>query len=130
MIKQYKISVPKSTLNDIYKKVREFPWNDAQNMSGWEYGTNLNYLKNISKYWISKYNWKKFENKINSFKNYKTKVEDINLHFIFEKSKNPNSKPLLLLHGMARKHIRIFKYHSKTCSPRKIWEEKLKMDLM
>ena len=42
MIKQYKISVPKSTLNDIYKRVREFPWNDAQNMSGWEYGTNLN----------------------------------------------------------------------------------------
>ena len=52
MIKQYKISVPKSTLNDIYKKVREFPWNDAQNMSGWEYGTSLNYLKSISKYWI------------------------------------------------------------------------------
>ena len=92
MIKQYKISVPKSTLNDIYKRVREFPWNDAQNMSGWEYGTNLNYLKSISKYWISKYNWKKFENKINSFKNYKTKVEDINLQFIFEKSKNPNSR--------------------------------------
>ena len=59
----------------------------------------LNYLKSISKYWITKYNWKKFENKINSFKNYKTKVEDINLHFIFEKSKNPNSRPLLLLHG-------------------------------
>ena len=99
MIKKYKISVPKSTLNEIYKKVRNFPWSAAQNMNGWEYGTNLKYLKNISKYWIKKYNWKKFENKINSFKNYKTKVEDINLHFIFEKSKNPNSKPLLLLHG-------------------------------
>ena len=99
MIKKYEISVPKSTLNEIYKKVRNFPWSAAQNMNGWEYGTNLNYLKNISKYWITKYNWKKFENKINSFKNYKTKVEDINLHFIFEKSKNPNSKQLLLLHG-------------------------------
>ena len=99
MIKQYKISVPKSTLNEIYKKVRNFPWTAAQNMNGWEYGTNLNYLKSISKYWITNYSWKKFENKINSFKNYKTKVEDINLHFIFEKSKNPNSRPLLLLHG-------------------------------
>ena len=93
MIKQYKISVPKSTLNEIYKKVRNFPWSATQNMNGWEYGTNLNYLKSISKYWITKYDWKKFENKINSLKNYKTKVEDINLHFIFEKSKNPNSRP-------------------------------------
>ena len=99
MIKKYKISVPKSTLNEIYKKVRNFPWSAAQNMNGWEYGTNLNYLRNISKYWITKYDWKKFENKINSLKNYRTKVEDINLHFIFEKSKNPNSRPLLLLHG-------------------------------
>ena len=55
MIKQYKISVPKSTLNEIYKKVRNFPWTAAQNMNGWEYGTNLNYLKSISKYWITKY---------------------------------------------------------------------------
>ena len=61
MIKKYKISVPKSTLNEIYKKVRNFPWSAAQNMNGWEYGTNLNYLKNISKYWITKYNWKNFE---------------------------------------------------------------------
>ena len=91
MIKQYKISVPKSTLNDIYKKVRKFPWSDAQNMNGWEYGTNLNFLKSISKYWVTKYNWKKFENKINSFKNYKTKVDEINLHFIFEKSKRENN---------------------------------------
>ena len=48
MIKKYKISVPKSTLNNIYKKVRNFPWSATQNMNGWEYGTNLNYLKSIS----------------------------------------------------------------------------------
>ena len=65
MIKPYKISVPKSTLNNIYKKVRAYPWNMMQNVNGWEYGTNYNYLKKISQYWVSKYNWKKFENKIN-----------------------------------------------------------------
>ena len=99
MIKPYKISVPKSTLNNIYKKVRAYPWKMMQNVDGWEYGTNYNFLKKISKYWVSKYNWKKFENKINSFKNYKTNVDGINLHFIVEKSKNPKSRPLLLLHG-------------------------------
>ena len=79
------LRVPNNTLNKIYIKVKKYPWDNIQNMDGWEYGTNLNFLKSISKYWITKYNWKKFENKINSFKNYKSKVEDINLHFIFEK---------------------------------------------
>ena len=89
MIKPYKISVPKSTLNTIYKKVKAYPWKMMQNLNGWEYGTNYNFLKKISQYWVSKYNWRKFENKINSFQNYKTNVDGINIHFIKEKSKNP-----------------------------------------
>ena len=67
MIKPYKISVPKSTLNNIYKKVRTYPWKMMQNVDGWEYGTNYNFLKKISKYWVSKYNWKKFEKLFNFF---------------------------------------------------------------
>ena len=66
MIKPYNISVPKSTLDNIYKKVKTYPWKMMQNVNGWEYGTNNNFLKKISQYWVSKYNWKKFENKINS----------------------------------------------------------------
>ena len=34
MIKPYKISVPKSTLNNIYKKVRSYPWKMMQNVNG------------------------------------------------------------------------------------------------
>ena len=45
MIKPYKISVPKSALNNIYKKVRSYPWKMMQNVNGWEYGTNYNFLK-------------------------------------------------------------------------------------
>ena len=50
MIKQYKISVPKSTLNNIYKKVKNYPWKDIQKLNGWTHGTNYKYLKSISKY--------------------------------------------------------------------------------
>ena len=107
MIKPYKISVPKSTLNNIYKKVRAYPWKMMQNVDGWEYGTNYNFLKKISKYWVSKYNWKKFENKINSFKNYKTNVDGINLHFIIEKSRNRvRNNPTLKLIDESAKWIK------------------------
>ena len=119
MIKQYKISVPKSTLNNIYKKVRNYPWKMIRNVNGWEYGTNYNFLKKISQYWVSKYDWKKFENKINSFKNYKTNVDGINLHFIKEKSKNPKSRPLLLLHGWPGSVIEFLDIIPKLAHPEK-----------
>ena len=119
MIKPYKISVPKSTLNNIYKKVREYPWKIMQNLNGWEYGTNYNFLKNLSQYWVSKYSWKKFENIINSFENYKTNVDGINLHFIIEKSKNPKSRPLLLLHGWPGSVIEFFYIIPRLAHPEK-----------
>ncbi len=98
MIKQYKISVPKSTLNNIYKKVKNYPWKDIQKLNGWTHGTNYKYLKSISKYWISKYNWKKQEKKLNSFSNFTTSIDGLKIHFIKEKGSGKNPTPLLLLH--------------------------------
>ena len=69
MIKKFKVNISKKTLKNIYKKIRKFPFNNIQNMDGWLHGTNHDYLKNISKYWISKFNWKLQERKINKFNN-------------------------------------------------------------
>jgi len=99
MIKTFKLSISKKTLNSIYKKVKNYPWSNIENFQDWKLGTNYNYLKKISKYWYTKYNWKKQEDKINSYSNYITKVDGLKIHFIMEKSSNPKSKPLLLLHG-------------------------------
>ena len=96
MIKKYKISVPKSTLSNIYRKVRNYPWNNIQKMEGWLHGTNHDYLKKISKYWTSKFNWRLQEKKINKFNNFTTNIEGIKIHFIREKGSGKNPTPLLL----------------------------------
>ena len=99
MIKPFRLRVPSGKVNKIYNKVKKYPWNNIQNMNGWEHGTNLKYLKEISKYWVTKFNWRKQEKKINKFSNYLTKVDGINIHFIKEKGSGSNPMPLLILHG-------------------------------
>ena len=54
MNKPYKLSVSKKTLNEIYKKVKYYPWNLIQDITGWEYGTNDNYQFEISNHCASK----------------------------------------------------------------------------
>ena len=119
MIRQYKISVPKNTLNNIYKKVRNYPWKDIQKLNGWTHGTNYKYLKSISKYWISKYNWKKQENKLNSFSNFTTSVNGLKIHFIKEKGSGKNPTPLLLLHGWPGSIIEFLEIIQKLAHPEK-----------
>ena len=99
MIKPFKLRVPNNTLNKIYDKVKKYPWANIQDMNDWKHGTNFKYLKKISRYWVTKFNWRKQEKKINKFSNYLTKVDDINIHFIKEKGSGSNPMPLLILHG-------------------------------
>ena len=119
MIKKFKVSVSKSLLNQIYNKVKKYPWNDVKKMNGWLLGTNHKYLKEISEYWTSKFNWKIQEKKINSFSNYKTNVDGINIHFIKEKGSGKNPTPILILHGWPGSVVEFLEIIKKLAHPEK-----------
>ena len=124
MIKPFKLRVPNNTLNKIYNKVKKYPWTNIQNMRGREHGTNLKYLKEISKYWITKFNWRKQEKKINKFSNYLTKVDGINIHFIKEKGSGINPMPLLILHGWPGSFVEFLNIIEKLAHPERFGGKK------
>jgi len=99
MIKPFKVEISEENLQNIYSKVKNYQWHEMPDDGGWDYGTNLDYMKEFSKYWIEKYDWKKTEEKINKFNNFKSNIEGIDIHFILEKGSGSNPKPLLLNHG-------------------------------
>ena len=58
MIKTFNVDIPKKDLIKIYNKVKNFPWHEMPTDGGWEYGTNLNYMKEISSYWVKDFDWR------------------------------------------------------------------------
>ena len=99
MVKPFKVNISDQIINDIYEKVKKYPWHEMPNDGGWEYGTNLDYMKEISKYWVSEFDWRKHEREINKFPNFIAKVDDIDIHFIHEKGSGSKPMPLLISHG-------------------------------
>ncbi|MDC0616949.1 epoxide hydrolase [Candidatus Pelagibacter ubique] len=99
MIKPFKLDIPDKVLQEIYTKVKNYPWHEMPDDGGWKYGSNLDYMKEISNYWIKDFDWRKHEAKINQFPNFTTIVDDIEIHFIHEKGSGSNPTPLLLMHG-------------------------------
>ncbi|MAJ66107.1 MAG: epoxide hydrolase [Pelagibacteraceae bacterium TMED233] len=119
MIKPFKVSISDQVLKDIYKKVKDYPWHEEPNDSDWQYGTNLNYMKKISKYWTSEFDWRKLETKINNFSNFKTTIDDIELHYIYKKGSGKNSIPLLLCHGWPGSIVEFLNIIEKLTNPEK-----------
>lgn len=98
-IKPFNISVPEETIESIRARVREYPWHEMPDDGGWEYGTNLDYMKEFCEYWTDEYDWRKQESVINQFSHYIAPVSGIDLHYIHEKGSGSNPKPLILSHG-------------------------------
>ncbi len=98
-VEPFKIDIPAETLDAIRKKVIAFPWHEMPDDGGWEYGTNLNYMKKFCDYWVNGFDWRKQETRLNQFTHFKSPIDGIDIHFIYEKGSGANPKPLILSHG-------------------------------
>jgi pimeloyl-ACP methyl ester carboxylesterase len=95
----FKIHVPDSVLRDLKRRLAQSRFADEFPDAGWDYGTNLAYLKSLVDYWRDKYDWRAQEKRLNGFDQFTTTIDGVDIHFIHQKSKNPNAMPLLLLNG-------------------------------
>ena len=99
MKEQFQVEISEEILQNIYTKVKNYSWHEMPDDGGWDYGTNLYYMKEFADYWVNKFDWRKTEENINKFKNFKSNIDGIDIHFIHEKGSGSNPKPLLLSHG-------------------------------
>ncbi len=119
MTKSFKLNVSDNILKEINLKVKNYPWHEMPDDGGWEYGTNLDYMKEISDYWVNKFNWKKHEKEINKFSNYTTDVDGIKIHYILEKGSGSKAMPLLLMHGWPGSIVEFLHIIEKLAHPEK-----------
>ncbi len=119
MTKLFKLNVSDDILKEINLKVKNYPWHEMPDDGGWEYGTNLDYMKEISDYWVNKFNWKKHETEINKFSNYTTDVDGIKIHYILEKGSGAKAMPLLLMHGWPGSIVEFLHIIEKLAHPEK-----------
>ena len=95
----FRIQVPSSVLTDLKQRLSRVRFADEFPDAGWDYGTNLAYLRSLVDYWRDKYDWRAQEKRLNQFGQFTTNIDGVDIHVIHQRSKNPNATALLLLNG-------------------------------
>lgn len=108
-IKKFNINVQQEVLDDLSTRLKNTRWTEEPEGSGWSYGTNSNYLKELVDYWQNSYNWRKQEEALNQFPQFTTEINGTTIHFIHVKGKSTSNKPLLLIHGWPDSYYRFYK---------------------
>ena len=98
-IQPFKVDIPQATLDDLHERLARTRWPDEVKDAGWDYGTNLSYLKELTNYWQHTFDWRKQESMLNRFAHFRAEVDGLGIHFIHERGKGPNPTPIILTHG-------------------------------
>lgn len=98
-IRPYKINVPDSVLTDLKDRLGRTRWPSEIPNTGWDYGANLAYMKELVEYWRTRFNWREQERKLNALPQFVTRIDGIDVHFVHQKSSHPNAIPIVLIHG-------------------------------
>jgi pimeloyl-ACP methyl ester carboxylesterase len=98
-VRPFKIDVPDSVLADLKDRLARTRLPDEIGGAGWDYGTPLAYLTELITYWREQFDWRAQERLLNSFPQFKTRIGDLDVHFIHQRSPEKNAIPLLITHG-------------------------------
>jgi pimeloyl-ACP methyl ester carboxylesterase len=95
----FTIAVPDAALTDLRERLARTRWPDQLAGTDWSYGTDTAYLRELASYWQRDFDWRAQEKRLNSFHHYRASIDGMRIHFVHERSRDPNATPLLLLHG-------------------------------
>jgi pimeloyl-ACP methyl ester carboxylesterase len=98
-VKPYKINIPEATLKDLQERLKRTRWPDELTGTQWSLGANLSYMKKLTSYWQTSYDWHAQQANLNKFAWYSGSIDGNEIHFIHERGKGPSPMPLILLHG-------------------------------
>ena len=98
-ITRMRIEVPEEVLDDLRRRLAAARLPDQIPGSGWGYGTDGAYLRELCSYWRDKFDWRAQETLLNRFEHHHTLIGGQKLHFVHARSNVPGALPLVITHG-------------------------------
>jgi pimeloyl-ACP methyl ester carboxylesterase len=98
-IRPFRVHVSDEAITDLRRRLQMTRWPDKETVADASQGAQLAKLQELVRYWGTDYDWRKGEAKLNSYPQFKTTIDGVDIHFIHVRSRHPNAMPLIITHG-------------------------------
>ena len=98
-IQPFQLAVPESNLTDLKDRLARIRWPEATTVTDTSQGPLLAKMQALCQYWLDDYDWRKCEELLNSFGQFRTTIDGLGIHFLHIRSPEPDALPLLMTHG-------------------------------
>src|SRR5205807_8737975 len=98
-IEPFRIEITEAALDDLKDRLARTRWPDRETVDDWSQGIPLSYVRELCDYWSKDYDWRSFEQRLNSAPQFHTEIDGLDIHFLHARSPHPDALPLILTHG-------------------------------
>ena len=98
-IRPFQVHVPQQKLDDLKRRILDTQWPEAELVKDPSQGVQFATMKALAKYWATEYDWRIVEARLNALPQFMTKIDGVDIHFIWVRSKYKNALPMIITHG-------------------------------
>ena len=95
----FRVEVPGAALDDLKRRLAATRWPERETVGNWDQGVPLAKLRGLVEHWRDRYDWRRFEARINAHPQFRTELDGCGIHFLHVRSRHEGALPLLLTHG-------------------------------
>ena len=98
-IRDLDIKIDQGVLDDLSTRLANTRFPEKETVDDWDQGIPLAYVRELTEYWRTSYDWRRCEAALNAYPNHLIEIDGVDIHFLHIRSPEPGARPLLLSHG-------------------------------
>lgn len=98
-IRPFRYHASDEAVADMRRRTSATRWPEKETVADQSQGVPLAMMRELIQYWATDYDWRKAEAKLNTFPQFVTNIDGLDVHFIHVRSLEKNALPLIITHG-------------------------------
>lgn len=98
-IRPFRLDTPEDLIADLRRRIAATRWPTRELVTDRSQGVQLATIQELARYWMSDYDWRACETRLNSLPQHTTNIDGVEIHFIHVRSQHESALPLIMTHG-------------------------------
>jgi pimeloyl-ACP methyl ester carboxylesterase len=98
-VRPFHVDIPDGALDGLRRRIAATNWPQKETVSDQSQGVPLAMIQKLARYWMTDYDWRECEARLNALPQFLTEIDGLDIHFIHVRSQHEDALPMIVNHG-------------------------------
>ena len=98
-IRPFHVNFPEEELVELRRRINAARLPEKETVTDFSQGVPAATTEKLARYWATEYDWRKIEARLNSYPQFITEIDGLDIHFVHVRSQHEDALPIIVTHG-------------------------------